>query len=123
MLFFLFNAFQIGTGGEKDEQDILPPRNSLMTNSAVVSREDDVSNISQLIGPKRRKATGLHIQRLDGSSFVQGSKVPQILDQPMELEGVGKESQNTNTFKKLTSLCARGSSPQGGMSFSATFSR
>ena len=47
----------------------LPPRSSLMPNSAVASREDDVSNISQLIGPKRRKATGLHFQREDDSKF------------------------------------------------------
>lgn len=85
MLFVLFNAFQISTGGwgEMSKTLSLPPRNSLMPNS-VASKEDDVSNMSQLIGPERRKSTGLHFQRPGGSSFVQGSKVPQILDQPME---------------------------------------
>lgn len=60
----------------------LPERSSLTVGSAVAPREE-ASKISQWIGPQR-KAAALHFQRGDGSSFVPHSKVPQILNWPME---------------------------------------
>lgn len=65
-------------GTDKMKKTLSPPSRSFcMPDSAVASREDDASKISQRIGSERKKVAGLYFQIRDGSSFVQGSKIPQ----------------------------------------------